>query len=52
MAWISRIALMAGGGRVAWFLPPDAPNDRVVQGMAAIAVVTLCVLATAPSKRR
>ena len=33
MAWLLRIALLAGGTVAAWFVAPDAPNYGVVQGM-------------------
>jgi hypothetical protein len=52
MAWIIRVALLAGGVVAAWFVAPDAPNYGVVQGMASVAIIALCVLAAALIRRR
>ena len=47
MAWMVRIALIAGGTVAAWFVAPDAPNYGVVQGMASVVIIAVCVLAAA-----
>lgn len=52
MAWILRIAMLAGGAVAAWFVAPDAPNYTVVQGMMTVAIIAACVVAAALIKRR
>jgi hypothetical protein len=52
MAWLVRIALLAGGAVAAWFVAPDAPNYSVVQGMMAIVVIAIAVFAAALIRRR
>jgi len=52
MAWLLRIALLAGGTVAAWFVAPDAPNYGVVQGMMTVAIIALSVLAAALIGRR
>lgn len=52
MAWILRLALVAGGTVAAWFVAPDAPNYTVVQGMMTVAIIAAAVVAAALIKRR
>lgn len=52
MAWIARIALVAGGAVAAWFVAPDSPNYSVVQGMATVLIIALAVFAAALIRRR
>lgn len=52
MAWLVRIALLAGGAVAAWFVAPDAPNYTVVQGMMTVAIIALAVLAAVLINRR
>lgn len=52
MAWIARIALLAGGAIAAWFVAPESPNYSVVQGMATVVVIAAAVLAAALIGRR
>lgn len=52
MAWLVRIALLAGGAVAAWFVAPDAPNYSVVQGMMTVAIIAAAVLAAVLLGRR
>ena len=52
MAWLLRIALLAGGVVAAWFVAPDAPNYTVVQGMMTVAIIAACVVLAALINRR
>jgi len=52
MAWLVRIALLAGGAVAAWFVAPDAPNYSVVQGMMTVVIIAIAVLAAALIRRR
>ncbi|WP_421994970.1 hypothetical protein [Roseococcus sp.] len=52
MAWIVRIALLAGGAAAAWFVAPDAPNYSIVQGMMTVLIIAIAVFAAALIRRR
>ena len=52
MAWLLRIALLAGSMVAAWSVASDAPNYGVVQGMMTVAIIELSVLAAALIGRR
>jgi hypothetical protein len=52
MAWLVRIALLAGGAVAAWFVAPDAPNYSVVQGMMTVFIIAIAVFAAALIRRR
>lgn len=52
MAWLVRIALLAGGVVAAWFVAPDAPNYSVVQGMMTVLIIAIAVFAAALIRRR
>ena len=47
VAWITRIALIAGGGVASWFVARDAPNYSVIQGIAAMLIIAGVVAAAA-----
>ena len=46
-AWLTRIALAAGGVVAGWFVTKDAPNFSVIQGMAAMMIIAVVVALTA-----
>jgi hypothetical protein len=50
--WLIRIALLAGGGIAALFVARDAESFGVVQGMMAIAILAVAVIAAALIRRR
>ncbi|MDB5375602.1 MAG: hypothetical protein JWR00_48 [Rubritepida sp.] len=52
MAWLVRIALLAGGAVAAWFIAPDAPNYSVVQAMMTIVIIAIAVFTAARIRRR
>lgn len=52
MAWLVRLALLAGGAVAAWFVAPDAPNYSVVQGMMTVAIIAAAVFAAVLIRRR
>jgi hypothetical protein len=45
IAWLTRIALVAGGVVASWFVARDAPNYSVIQGIAAMLIIA-AVIAT------
>jgi hypothetical protein len=47
-----RLPLMIAGGIAALFVARDAPNFQVVEGMFALAVIAVVVLALALMRRR
>jgi len=52
MTWVVRILLVAAGGIAAWFVSPDASNFGVVEGMVAVALIAVAVLAAALVTRK
>ncbi|WP_424810830.1 hypothetical protein [Roseococcus sp. YIM B11640] len=52
MAWLVRIALIAGGSVAAYFVAPDSPNYTVVQGMMTVLLIAIIVLACVVLPRR
>jgi hypothetical protein len=47
VAWLTRIALAAGGLVASWFVARDAPNFSVIQGIAAMLIIAAVIAAAA-----
>jgi hypothetical protein len=47
VAWLTRIALVAGGVVAGWFVAKDAPNYSVIQGIAAMLIIAAVIAAVA-----
>jgi hypothetical protein len=43
VTWLTRIALVIGGGIASWFVASDAPNFSVIQGVAAMMTIAAVV---------
>jgi hypothetical protein len=52
VAWLTRVFLTLGGGAASWFVAEDAPNYSVIQGVAAMLLLTLTVAVLAFWPRR
>jgi hypothetical protein len=52
VAWLTRIFLILGGAVASWFVAEDAPNYSVIQGVAAMLLLTFTVAVLAFWPRR